>query len=60
MILLPFLYISYLKLANSEKPIFSLYSRQLIVKNYTNSTVSGLELKEKIGFSKFFHFWLEI
>ena len=53
MILLPFLYISYQKLANLEKPIFSLYSRPLTVENPSNSTVSGLELREKIGFSKF-------
>ena len=59
MILLPFLYISYQKLANLEKPIFPLYSRPL-VENPSKSTVSGLELREKIGFSKFSHFWLEI
>ena len=60
MILLPFLYISYQKLANLEKPNFSLYSRPLIVENPSNSTVSGLELREKIGFSKFANFWLVI
>ena len=59
-ILLPFLYISYQKLANLEKPIFSLYSRPLTVENPSNSTVSGLKLREKISFSKFSHFWLEI
>ena len=56
MILLPFLYISYQKLANLEKPIFSLYSRPLTVENPSNSTVSGLELREKIGFLKFSNF----
>ena len=39
---------------------FSLYSRPLTVENPSNSTVSGLELREKIGFSKFSNFWLEI
>ena len=56
MILLSFLHISYQKLANLEKPIFSLYSRPLIVENPLKSTVSGLELREKISFSKFFSF----
>ena len=60
MILLPFLYISNQNLANLEKTIFSLYPRPLSVENPSNSTVSGLELREKIGFSKFSHFWLEI
>ena len=60
MILLSFLDISYQKLANLEKPIFSLYFRPLTVENSSKSTVSGLELREKIGFSKFSHFWLEI
>ena len=60
MILLPFLYISYQKLANLEKPIFSLCSRPLTVENPSNSTVSGLELREKISLSKFSHFRLEI
>ena len=60
MILLPFLYISYQKLANLEKPIFSLCSRPLTVENLSNSTVSGLELREIIGFSKFSNFLLVI
>ena len=60
MILLSFLHISYQKLANLEKPIFSLYSRPLTVENPSNSTVSGLELREKVGFSKFSNFWLVI
>ena len=60
MILLPFLYISYQKLVNLEKPIFSLYSRPLTVENPSKSTVSGLELRENIGISNFSHFWLEI
>ena len=57
MILLPFLYISYQKLANLGKPNFSPYSRPLTVENPSKSTVSGLELREKIVFSKFSHFW---
>ena len=60
MISLSFLYISYQKVANLEKLIFSLCSRPLTVENPSNSTVSGLKLREKISFSKFSHFWLEI
>ena len=48
------------KIGKSRKTDFSLYSRPLTVENPSNSTVSGLELREKIGFSKFSHFWLEI
>ena len=50
MILLSFLYISYQKLANLEKLIFSLNSRPLTVEFEKNSTVSGLEKREKNQF----------
>ena len=43
MILLPFLNISYQKLDNLEKPIFSLNSRPLTVEFEGFSTISGLE-----------------
>ena len=51
MILLSFLHISHQKLANLEKPTFSFYSRPLTVENLSNSTVNGLEYREKISFS---------
>ena len=57
MILLPFPYISNQKLENLEKPIFSLNSRPLTVELEKFSTVSGLELRKKICFSKFVSFW---
>ena len=56
MILLSFLSITNQKLANLEKPIFSLNSRPLTVEFEGFSTVSGLEQREKIGFSKFANF----
>ena len=57
MTLLPFFYISNQKLENLEKPIFSLNSRPLTVEFEEFSTVSGLEQREKVGFSKFASFW---
>ena len=60
MILLLFLYISCQKWANLEKLIFSLYSRPLTIENSSNSTVSDLELREKIIFSEFSNFWLAL
>ena len=56
MILLSFLSITNQKLAYLEKPIFSLNSRPLTVEFEGFSTVSGLEQREKFGFSKFANF----
>ena len=57
MILISFLYISYQKLANLEKLIFSLNSRPLTVEFEVFSTISGLDQRAKIIFSKFANFW---